>query len=431
MIYNTRYSHFSFVRLVKFFNLGSGLVSYAKIAVLALLMFCASEIEAQTSTVFNRNHAQYRIPAIVECKSGKLLAFADNRYDNKDIGGGRRLDIVMSYSNDNGIAWSADEQVVAGGTVKDANSFDCAHGDAAVVVDSKSGRILMMCASGGIGYWESTKDHPIMMGRYYSDDEGKTWYGCDVTRQIYSLIPDVEQAFFSSGRICQSTKIKKGQYYRIYSVLATRRGNVVLYSDDFGMNWTCLGEKYLDCAPKGDEAKIVELPDGNVLLSSRVSGGRIYNIYTYSDTKKAVGEWGEPKLSSKDVNGVSASSNACNGEVLVVKVKDSNGKKKHLLLQSVPLGPQRTNVAVFFKDIPSKNISLSDITNDWEGYYQVSSITSAYSTMIQGKDGKIHFLYEEDAFRIPETQPDDYYNIVYKQLSIKQLTQNKYQVWKK
>ena len=37
--------------------------------------------------------------------------------------------------------------------------------------------------------------------------------------------------------------------------------------------------------------KNVALPDGRVILSSRVGGGRIYNIYTYSNTLEGAGEW--------------------------------------------------------------------------------------------------------------------------------------------
>ena len=61
----------------------------------------AQAVNAQGGiTVFPNKEAQYRIPAIVECKSGKLIAFTDHRYHNKDIGGGRHLDIVMKTSTD-------------------------------------------------------------------------------------------------------------------------------------------------------------------------------------------------------------------------------------------------------------------------------------------------------------------------------------------
>lgn len=388
----------------------------------------AQAVNAQGGiTVFPNKEAQYRIPAIVECKSGKLIAFTDHRYHNQDIGGGRHLDIVMKTSMDKGATWSSPEQMVAKGGNGIATSFDCAHGDAAVVVDKKSGRILLMCASGGIGYWESKRGHLLMMGRYYSDDEGKTWYGEEVTKQIYDLIPEVESAFFTSGRICQSKQIKVGKYYRIYTVLCTRSGNRILYSDDFGETWKVLGKNVAEAAPYGDEAKVEELPDGNVLLSSRAMGGRHINIYTYEDKKTATGSWGKVIASDAKNMGVAAHKNSCNGEVLMVDAK-KNGKKVKLLLQSVPVGPGRNNVGIYYKalETPADYATPEAIAKNWEGCYQLSNTTSAYSTMVQGKDGSIYFLLEENAFRNPKTQTDDYYDIRFYKLGIDQITNNRY-----
>ena len=387
----------------------------------------AASDQGQGITVFSNRDAQYRIPAIVECKSGKIIAFTDHRYDDRDIGGGRHLDIVMKISADKGKTWSGTEQIVAKGGSGVATDFDCAHGDAATVVDRKTGRILLMCASGGIGYWESSRKNPLMMGRYYSDDEGKTWKGEEVTKQIYALMPDMESAFFTSGRICQSKQIKVGKYYRVYTVLATHKGNRILYSDDFGQTWAVLGKNVAESAPRGDEAKIEELPDGNVLLSSRVMGGRFFNIYSYEDKKSATGSWGKVAMSGAANHGVTAKGNACNGEVLLVDAK-KDGKKVKLLLQSVPCGPERTNVGIYYKALESEDdyTTPEAIAKDWEGCYRVSDTTSAYSTMVQGKDGSVFFLLEENAFRHPETEPDDYYDIRFVKLSIGQITNGKY-----
>ena len=284
-----------------------------------------------------------------------------------------------------------------------------------------------MCASGGIGYWESKRGHLLMMGRYYSDDEGKTWYGEEVTKQIYDLMPEVESAFFTSGRICQSKQIKVGKYYRVYTVLCTRSGNRIIYSDDFGQNWKVLGKNVAEAAPYGDEAKVEELPDGNVLLSSRAMGGRHINIYTYEDKKTATGSWGKVIASDAKNMGVAAHKNSCNGEVLMVDAK-KNGKKVKLLLQSVPVGPGRNNVGIYYKalETPADYATPEAIAKNWEGCYQLSNTTSAYSTMVQGKNGSIYFLLEENAFKNPKTQTDDYYDIRFYNLSIEQITNNRY-----
>ena len=378
------------------------------------LLLIAMPMTASKKVLFDKMKGQYRIPAIVQCKSGKIIAFTDHRYDGTDIGWGHHLDIVMKTSCDGGKTWSENEQMVAQGGSKVATDFNCGHGDAAVVADNKTGELLLMCASGGISYFDSSREQPIMMGRYCSRDEGKTWQGEDVTNQIYKLMPDIKGAFFTSGRMVQSKKIKVGTHYRIYSALATNRGNRVLYSDDFGKTWGVLGAQAnaQEAAPKGDEAKVEELPNGDVLLSSRVSSGRYFNIYSYDNAKTAAGRWGPVAFSGAENKGVKASSNACNGELVLAKAK-INGKKKIMLLQSVPLGPERTKVAIYYKELKSAAdyATPESVAANWEGCYEVSNTLSAYSTMIHDNKGNILFLMEENSV-------ESHYDIVFEKLSM-------------
>lgn len=381
---------------------------------LACLLLIAMSMTASKKVLFDKMKGQYRIPAIVQCKSGKIIAFTDHRYDGTDIGWGHHLDIVMKTSCDGGETWSENEQMVAQGGSKVATDFNCGHGDAAVVADNKTGELLLMCASGGISYFDSSREQPIMMGRYCSRDEGRTWQGEDVTNQIYKLMPDIKGAFFTSGRMVQSKKIKVGTHYRIYSALATNRGNRVLYSDDFGKTWGVLGAQAnaQEAAPKGDEAKVEELPNGDVLLSSRVSSGRYFNIYSYDNAKTAAGRWGPVAFSGAENKGVKASSNACNGELVLAKAK-INGKKRTMLLQSVPLGPERTKVAIYYKELKSAAdyATPESVAANWEGCYEVSNTLSAYSTMIHDNKGNILFLMEENSV-------ESHYDIVFEKLSM-------------
>lgn len=381
---------------------------------IACLLLIAMPMTASKKVLFDKMKGQYRIPAIVQCKSGKIIAFTDHRYDGTDIGWGHHLDIVMKTSCDGGETWSENEQMVAQGGSKVATDFNCGHGDAAVVADNKTGELLLMCASGGISYFDSSREQPIMMGRYCSRDEGKTWQGEDVTKQIYKLMPDIKGAFFTSGRMVQSKKIKVGTHYRIYSALATNRGNRVLYSDDFGKTWGVLGAQAnaQEAAPKGDEAKVEELPNGDVLLSSRVSSGRYFNIYSYDNAKTASGRWGPVAFSGAENKGVKASSNACNGELVLAKAK-INGKKRTMLLQSVPLGPERTKVAIYYKELKSAAdyATPESVAANWEGCYEVSNTLSAYSTMIHDNKDNILFLMEENSV-------ESHYDIVFEKLSM-------------
>ena len=166
--------------------------------------FIASTAGAQT-VVFKSDTISncYRIPALLKTNDGKIMAISDFRPCRTDVGGGV-IDVVAKTSDDNGATWGEEKTLVKGDGPN--KPFDIAHGDAAVVCDRKTGEMLMMCASGNVWYWRSTLENPNRVGRYYSKD-GKNWTGSEITSDIYKLMNGaVNKLFFSSGRICQSSK---------------------------------------------------------------------------------------------------------------------------------------------------------------------------------------------------------------------------------
>lgn len=380
-------------------------------------MFLAADVSAQT-VLFKSDTLTncYRIPALIQAKDGSLIAVSDYRPCRTDVGGGE-IDIVAKRSSDNGKTWSGETTLVKGGGQN--VPFDVAHGDAAVVCDRKTGEMLMMCASGNVWYWTSTLDNPNRVGRYYSKD-GIHWTGEEVTSQIYGLMNGaVHKLFFSSGRICQSARIKAGKNYRIYSAMCTNIGNVVLYSDDFGKQWRPLGG--VDARPTldGDEAKLVELPDGNVLLCSRSQkgNGRIFNIFKYANAKKAEGSWAEPVYIDNDTY----RSAKCNGEVLLVEARRrSDGKKTHVLLYSVPMSDVRENVGIYYKELatPADYSSPECFRSGWK-VFRVSNTDSAYSTMELLADGSIGFFYEQ-------TEQKGGYDMLFNKYSLAAITGGEY-----
>ena len=384
------------------------------------------------ATVFDTNVAArhyYRIPAIVQLADGKLLAIADDRHNSDaDIGSNQGIDIVGKNSEDNGKTRSATMMIADGNMRK--QGFDNSHGDAAAVIDRETGKLLIMCASGKQGFSASTLSNPLLVGRYTSDD-GTSWAGVEVTNDIYGIFadhPEVNALFFSSGRICQSRLIKQGDYYRIYSAICgpANVGCLVLYSDDFGMTWQALGGPSArpTLAPFGDEAKVEELPNGNVLLSCRskqtATSGRLFNIYDY-----ATGSWGEMAVSNDSEAGTYSENCACNGELLIVPViRTSDQRPMHLALQSVPRGPGRQCVNIYYKELLD-SVGYDepiDFSWGWQSY-QVTENYSAYSTMIATTDGDIAFLLEDCNDNTGSTSA---YDIVYKQLPIKTITGGRY-----
>ena len=383
---------------------------------LALALCLSTNASAQTA-LFRSDTVNtcYRIPALLKAKDGTITAFSDFRPCRTDVGGGE-IDVVVRQSKDNGATWGDPVTILKGNP--DGPVFDIAHGDAAVVTDRTSGRMLMMCASGNVYYWRSTLDNPNRVGRYYSTD-GIHWQGEEITDEIYSLMGGaVHKLFFTSGRICQSQKIKSGKHYRIYSALCTNIGNVVLFSDDFGCSWQPLGGRDARPTLEGDEAKLIELPDGNVLLCSRSQkgAGRVFNIFTYDNAKRATGSWAAPvHIDSKYKSAM------CNGEILLVPARRaSDGKKTHVLLYSVPQSDRRENVGIYYKELASKAdySSPSCFVDGWQSY-RVTTRPSAYSTLLQTDDRDILIFYEE-------TEHKGGYDMMLRKLALSTITGGTY-----
>ena len=369
----------------------------------------------------------YRIPAFGQLMDGSILALSDYRPCGMDIGFGR-VDIHGRISSLNRRQWG-EEFVLVEGTGKPATT-DCGFGDPAMVVDRETGEILVMMVCGNtIYYYESTnRQNPNRVACMRSFDGGKTWTEwTEVTEDIYTLFDEsshgcVQSCFFSSGKIAQSRMVKKGSHYRIYHALAARpNGNRVIYSDDFGRTWAPLGGKDALPVPYGDEAKCEELPDGSIVVSSRTMGGRYFNVFKYSDIDSAEGTWDLPVYSGSRNNGCAALDNACNGEILIASARNrENGKDVALALQSVPLGPQRQAVGIYYKEVRGGETS-AELAAEWEGPYRVTEKPSAYSTMIQLQNKEVAFYYEEcDSLNTYG------YDMVYMELPLKEITAGKY-----
>lgn len=381
-----------------------------------------------------REGTPYRIPAIAKANNGTLLAFTDYRPCGKDIGYGE-VDIMLRKSYDNGKNWSS-EQNIADGQGGNSNVFNVGFGDAAVVADRESGKVLVMCVAGKQVFYQATATSHNYMAKITSNDNGETWSTPqDVTSHFITgsnaLFPETYAMFFGSGRILQSTRVKTGKYYRIYGALLIKHAsskysgncNFVVYSDDFGDTWNILGGSIDSgmCCNGGDEPKVEELPNGNIVLSSRMETGRYFNIFTFTNIEKAEGSWGTVASSTSAVNGISTN-NACNGEIMILPAKKKNGNTNTwIALQSVPFGSGRSNVGIYWKLLENEYDynTPANFAKDWDGRKQISTIGSAYSTMCLQSDGALAFLYEESTH-------DAEYTIQYKKIDLEDITQGEY-----
>ena len=384
----------------------------------------------------------YRIPAIATASNGDLIAVADYRHSRADIGmaNNGRIDLHARISHDNGKTWGDIFPIVEGQGAAGVNTpgqMYVGFGDPCIVADRESSRVLVLSCSGNVSFPNGQRDNHQGIAHFYSDDYGKTWSKpVDRSESIYSQLDNtpygpVRAMFVGSGKISQSKYIKVDKYYRLYCSVLVKdvsgaHVNFVLYSDDFGEKWTILGDPNVAPIPGGaDEPKADELPDGSVLVSSRVGGGRYYNIFSYTDSKKAEGSWGTHSFSGNTNNGTTAINNSTNGEIISLPAKRlADGKPVYLQLQSVPFGSGRANVGIYYKELESLAdfVTPADLAKDWDGRHQASYLSSAYSTLCWQADNTLAFLYEEDTYGTNGGG----YTIVYKNYSLEQITDSAY-----
>ena len=401
----------------------------------------ASAVDGKKQTLFssvNHTSTPYRIPAVATLNNGTVLAIADQRPCGADVGNGE-VDIyakVGTIAANGSYSWnpaSTDPSNdgtglrIANGTGND--EFDCGFGDAAVVVDRESGKVLVISVAGKVVFSDGSSSKHNNMARIVGSADGLSWESPeDVTTAFFNnLLPNAYTMFMASGRMVQSQLVKVGNYYRIYGALLVREkggflnlgtsnNNYVVYSDDLGATWKVLGGG--KAVEGGDEAKVEELPNGDIVLSSRTSGGRYYNVFKFTNPNDATGSWGDATKCSF------AGSNSTNGELLFYKglVKDSDNKEYNVMFQSLPTGSSRSNVAVYYKAFATdkSSWSVSDFTSGWTKGIEVDNSASGYSTMTILPNGQVGFLYEDDYDT--NKASGDYSNIVYVPLTVEEIT---------
>ena len=397
-----------------------------------------------------RDGHPYRIPAIATAPNGDIFAICDYRPCGNDIGYGE-VDLVCRVSSDNGVTWTEERTIADGlGHINDG-IWKMGFGDPAIVADRESNKVLVMSVCGNRTCWDGNygeggeNENPNRISRLYItyDEDKQEWvFGEpeEVTYDVYPKFVDEDgnvhaaSLFIGAGKICQSRVVKKGEYYRLYcavwNVTKTQRQhhNYVIYSDDFGQTWNVLGDLgYENSASKwGNEPKVEELPDGTVVLSSRKYNGRYFNLFTFADDTYTTGSWMGEVGSNEVTDGLSFGGNSTNGEIYKVKaVHKASGRICDLMFQSIPTGNDRSNVAIYYKEMEYNEDGTNKYTSttfaqNWTKGIHVSTKGSCYSTMISQADGRIAFFFEEE--------PSGYC-MVYIPYSIEELTGDAYSLY--
>lgn len=317
--------------------------------------------------------ANWRIPALCCLSDGTLISVCDKRkYNESDLP--EDIDLVVRRSTDNGHTWSQPFTLAQGTGRKqgfgDAALVECANGDVVCVF------------VGGNGLFQSSPSDPIRSYVCRSSDRGQTWSQPEeITDQLWgenAIRPacrTYRASFFGSGN---GLRLTRGTHAgRILFAAAMRRhnsdvlDNFVVYSDDHGHTWQVSQRAY----EGGDEAKLVELTDGRVLLSVRQNGARGYNISTNGGLAWGTqGRWD------------CLTANACNGDLLRLAATD-RGDSLNILLHSLPNSMQRRNVSIFV----SYDEGLT-----WQDPVLLFDGPSVYSSLTLLKNGGVGVLLEKN-----------------------------------
>lgn len=346
---------------------------------LLLFLMCISAswtwaLDAPERTVlFNMGDydSQYwRIPALVTAADNSLVAVVDKR--GSSLGDlPNTISIMSRRSTDNGKNWSEPVVVAQGGNGK-------TYGDPAVVLDKKTGNLICMFV-GDQGLWNATPYNRQGIYVSKSTDNGVSWSEpVAITDQVYANHSSWYAGFAGSGHgLC----LKDGRLMFVLAIRATSATevplhNYAIYSDDGGDNWTLSTNA---ATTAGDEAKVVELENGDILMSIRnpSKGNRIFCKST--DRGQT---WGKAYFETE------LKDPACNGDIIRYSYSTDEGSEgKSRLLHSLPESTTtRENVTIYLSEDDGETWPIKKRLVD--GY-------SAYSSLTVLSDGTIGALVEE------------------------------------
>ncbi len=326
----------------------------------------------------------FRIPAIITAKDGSLVAACDRRkYSNTDLP--EDIDIILNRSTDGGQFWSG-PQFLAVGRGRGQGFGDCA------LAHTRDEGGLIAVYPGGVGFWQSRPDEPLRIYCRRSTDNGASWSPAeDITHYLYG--PDCADSVRRQwwGAFCASGNGLLTSTGRILFVAAVREGEAwsandyVLYSDDNGETWQCSQR----ACKGGDEAKVVELRDGRILMSIRHNGERWFNI-----SEDGGVTWHDTVFTGKGINAP-----ACNGDIIRYDRPDGSS----VLLHSLPTGNERKDVKVMISYDEGKTWPVGKV---------IVPYNSAYSSLCLLPDGSIGMYVEEDHYG------SDHYEMVFYNFSL-------------
>jgi len=351
--------------------------------------------------MYEDNSKFYRIPALCCTKQGTLIAVADKRgSDLSDLP--NTISVVMKRSTDNGDTWS-DAVTLAQGNTSEGKTY----GDPAIVCDRETGTIICVFV-GDTGFFTSPYGTK-RPGLYYvkSTDDGITWTDpVAFTDQVYQN--DWYAAFCASGAGFQDAQ------GRIMFVANARTSSntsstasvyeFLVYTDDLGETWHVANPNgRVPEGGYGNESKVVELSNGDLLMSMRYGTQR--RFMTSTDRGAT---WGKPYDVPQLIEPTAGS--GCNGDIVVYPSTDG---QKRMLHTSAASYKERRDVSVFLS---------YDEGRTWPISKKLIDGRSAYSALTVLNDGTIGCFVEDGWGQIGNMSNTDGFNLYFMRFTLDWLT---------
>ncbi len=336
-----------------------------------------------------QNESNYRIPTIITTASGSVFAFCNDR--QQSVSDYAEIQWLSYSVARDGVHYSDSEYLlrrdgwsyIIGSALYDAeeNNILVIY-YASMVTDAAKSAYNAMSE-------QEREQNPIGAAIIESRDDGKTW-----TRRSIKL----PQSFTTIGATASvhgagaGIQLKNGEHAGRL-VFAAKAGNsslasvklmqermtgLLIYSDDHGLTW----QASLNSMPEGtDETAICELPDGTILISSRmISNTNARAIaYSYDGGRKISDKRIDTTLEVQCEYGIK-------GSVICIADYDGSGNALTLFSSLNSPGPNRRNLCIWISYDGGKT---------WPEMATVDSGLCSYSEMTYNEmTGLVSIVYE-------------------------------------
>lgn len=323
--------------------------------------------------------SSYHVHGLAVLRNDTILVATEGRHEVCDAG---PRDLLLRRSTDGGDTWQATQTLVAS---VDGQSW----GNPAFVVDRVTGGIFLFYML-SIRLPENTSCSGDIGDLYMisSKDNGVSWTGPQEMSGLFDHFP-YDWALhgpgpghgiqLDNGRLllnCSHRRVIVGNTVeqRFYGVAS-------IYSDNHGATWQTTAEVPVSVDYPINEARLVQLADGSVLVNGRAAaGGNRQRIVAVSKDRGLT--WSPPLL-----DGSTGTFNAVDASLLRYTGGPRSSDVDRILF-SRPDSPVRTNMTVSVSYDEAQSFRYSKVLNEGRSYYsELGRLSDGTILLLYGRDG--------------------------------------------